>query len=183
MERKDFGCERGHDIAAWRRASENELKTCWRGKDMKHHAAVEALSSALFDEYGCNLNLVSSIAMKPYMQMKEQTDVQKAVKKRVLEMLVSTIKSDKNPFSKKQFGQYGMTEAVVLQIIKFCRTGSAIPDTVRIDFDCTKAEVECLVRLFERARSKCTKEDQRAILDGLYARIVCKRVKLLFNLR
>ena len=110
----DFGCIRAHNVAKWRRDKEH---FCWQGVDMEHQAAVEILSSQMEIQYNCNLNYVSSEAIKSYMILPEKTDAQKALKKKVLEMIVAAIKSNKNPFTGRKFGHYGMTQQMVDRVI------------------------------------------------------------------
>lgn len=169
MYRHDFGCIRETELAKWGRTKES---LCWRGKDMKHHNAVSILSKAMENEYDCNLNYVSSIAIKPFMRLKGKTDPQKVLKKRVLETIVKAIKTNQNPFTREHFGEYGLTEMVVQQMIKYHRVGSAIPDIVRHDIKYTQKDVISLMAALHETKS-CT----------LCKKLISTRVITLFNIR
>ncbi|MFA7212224.1 MAG: hypothetical protein WC110_12340 [Bacteroidales bacterium] len=177
----DFGCIRAHNVAKWRRDKEH---FCWQGVDMEHQAAVEILSSQMEIQYNCNLNYVSSEAIKSYMILPEKTDAQKALKKKVLEMIVAAIKSNKNPFTGRKFGHYGMTQQMVDRIIKFCKTGDHTPKKVRVDIEYTKEEFELLGHVFERMlrdKSRCPDHMGDSVLISLQKRLMPPRARLLFG--
>lgn len=125
--RIDYGCGRDHDVAGWRR---NPESPCYQHRDMKHHAKVQILSSQLQIDYDVNLNLVSSDAMRPYMSMQDTIkddngkDILNPHKLAVLKILIDTIKTDRNPFTKKPFTRYGITQNVIEDIIRFEATGN-----------------------------------------------------------
>ncbi|MCK9571344.1 hypothetical protein M0R72_20515 [Candidatus Pacearchaeota archaeon] len=173
---KDYGCLRNLEVKKWMKSKES---LCWIDKDMEYHAEVEAFSMVLSAKYNVNLNYVSSDAIKPYMLLREKTDEQKAFKNRVLEMVISVIKTDKNPFTGISFGYYGITEYVMARIIQYCATGSYIPEKVERTVVYTKEDVNLLSEVFGRMRSMATADDMRR-LDLLYGKLVNRRVRLLF---
>lgn len=120
--RKNFECERDRWVGLWKKDPFND---CTTQKDMKHHAAVQALSSQMMADYGVSLRLVSSEAVKPYMLLSDKTDKKKSVKQAVFELIVKAIKEDKNPLTGIPFGDndYGLTEQMVYSFIRYVRTG------------------------------------------------------------
>jgi hypothetical protein len=114
--RIDFGCKRNHDLAAWIR---DKSSICWKDRDMEFHADVQAFEVILSKNYGVNLNLVSSNAIRPYMELPENE-----FKLAALKMIVETIRTDKNPFTKKPFTCYGLTQKLVEDIIYWTRDKS-----------------------------------------------------------
>lgn len=143
--RKEYGCRRAQDVKAWGR---NKEALCWLNVDMKYHAMVEAFSMHLDATRGCNLNYVSSDAMKPYMKLKEKTDVQKAVKNHVLEMLIGAIKTNINPFTKQEFDEYGITDLVVQQMINYCRTGNPALSSIARSIMLRRSDLSIIDTLF-----------------------------------
>lgn len=123
MSRKDFECERDRWIGVWKKDPES---LCISRKDMKHHAAVQALSSQMMAEYGCSLRFVSSSALRPYMQLSDKTPEKAAFKLKVFEMILKAIKDDRNPLTLVPFGErdYGLTEGVVRSFVRYAKTGN-----------------------------------------------------------
>lgn len=121
--RKNFECERDRWIGLWKKDPTND---CISQKDMKHNAAVQTLSSQMMATYGVSLRLVSSQAIRPYMDLKDDTPAKLAFKQKVFEVIIDTIKKDTNPFTGEVWGdnvEYGLTRPLVLDIIRYAHTG------------------------------------------------------------
>lgn len=124
--RKDFECERDRWVGIWKKDPESN---CVKQKDMKYHAAVQALSSQMMIDYGVNLRFVSSEAVKPYMLLSDKTDKRKSIKQMVFELIVKAIREDRNPLTGIPFGEgeYGLTEQMVQSFVRYARTGRRTP--------------------------------------------------------
>jgi len=121
--RKNFECERDRWVGLWKKDPTND---CISQKDMKHNAAVQTLSSQMMQTYGVNLRLVSSQAIRPYMELDDNTPEKLAFKQRVFAIIIEAIRSDSNPFTGVTWGEnveYGLTRPVVCDIIRFVRSG------------------------------------------------------------
>lgn len=120
--RKEFECDRDRWIGIWK---SDPLSNCVKRKNMKHHAAVQALSSQMQIDYGVNLKYVSSDALRPYMVLSDKTDKKKSIKQAVFELIIKAIKEDKNPLTGIPFGDndFGLTEEMVQSFIRYIRTG------------------------------------------------------------
>lgn len=123
VKRRNFECERDRWVGLWKKDPTND---CISQKDMKHNAAVQTLSSQMMQTYGVNLRLVSSQAIRPYMDLDDNTPEKLAFKQKVFAMIIDTIRKDKNPFTGETWGddvEYGLTRPIVCQIIDYIRTG------------------------------------------------------------
>jgi hypothetical protein len=159
MSKKDVGCLRAHNIAKWSRdieyatltGDDTVVKLCWGKVDMKREAAVNALSNEMASTYGCNLNLVTSSAISPYIDLPEDTANNKAFKIRVLDTIAAAIKTRRNPVNGIMLDRNGVTEFVVRNIIRFCRSGTKVAYQAQVSATLTKAEIGLLDDVFKLA--------------------------------
>lgn len=122
VKRLNFECERDTWIGMWKKHPDS---ACISQKNMKLAVAVQALSGKMQTEYGCNLQFVSNNAILPYMSLDDRKPSSIDFKKKVFDMIVKTIKADKNPFTGESFehSAHGITNELVKDIIKCARTG------------------------------------------------------------
>lgn len=120
--RKDFECEKDRWVGIWKKDPES---LCVKQKNMKHHAAVQALSSQMMADYGVNLRYVSSDAIRPWMALSDKTETSRSIKQAAFELILKAIKEDKNPLTGEYFGdsEFGLTEEIVQSFIRYVRTG------------------------------------------------------------
>lgn len=168
--RKNFECERDRWVGLWKKDPTND---CISQKDMKHNAAVQTLSSQMMQTYGVNLRLVSSQAIRPYMDLDDNTPEKLAFKQKVFAIIIDTIRQDKNPFTGDAWGEnveYGLTRPVVCDIIRFVRSGikpekrKLTPILSAHDKELIDAMVSCML---VRCKTMDSREEIAALHDKL----------------
>lgn len=187
MSSTSVGCLRRHNLAKWRRdlvtaeefGDDTHLKLCWNCKNMEHEQLVENLSNFMVDKFKCNLDMVKSSAIMPYILLPEITKQDKDFKYKVLECIVIAIKSKTNPVNGKLFSKDGLTEYIVNSIIRYKRTGHTTPVRVEIHTKLTPTEIRILDDVLKEAEKK-------QLDDGASIKIfsvIAKIRKLLINQR
>jgi hypothetical protein len=162
MSNTSVGCLRRHNLAKWRKdtiaaeglGDDTDLKLCWDCKNMKNEKLVENLSEFMVDAFKCNLDMVKSSAIMPYILLPEITKQQKDFKYKVLECIVTAIKTQKNPVTGKKFGKDGLTEYIVKSIIRYKRTGHIVPERVEICTMLTPVQIRILNDVLKEAERK-----------------------------
>lgn len=172
--RRNYECERDRWVGLWKKDPTND---CISQKDMNHNAAVQTLSTHMMETYGVCLRLVSSQAIRPYLDLDDKTPETLAFKRKVFAMILEAIKTDTNPFTGMVWGndiEYGLTRPVVCDIIRFIRTGKRPNDKQQIKLRrlATKKDLELFNWMRDRSLDACeSNEDKAAILA------LCSRTK------
>jgi len=211
VNQKDYGCQRSHDVAAWQR---DPKSICWKDRDMEYHAAVEAYNKKLTKVYGVNLNLVSSEAMRPYMDLLPPTEEEldeaetsdrnkysklkrrqakrtrpeaRKLRREALKLIVSTIKSNKNPFSGEEFGYTGLTAEVVDHIIQFCRTGEPYPRRCKRTVYYTRENLTKFEYMFSIFREYAMRSPTNQVsvedVDYMYSTLIARKANVLLGVK
>jgi hypothetical protein len=162
MSNTSVGCLRRHNLSKWERdvvdaetfEDDSRLRLCWDCKNMEHERLVENLSSFMVQEFKCNLDMVKSSAILPYILLPEITKQEKDFKYKVLECIVTAIKTKTNPVNGKKFGKDGLTEYIVKSIIRYKRTGHIIPERVEICTTLTPVQIRILNDVLKEAERK-----------------------------
>lgn len=162
MSKADLGCLRARNVEKWKRdanfaevtGDDSELKLCWGGKNMEFEVDVDTLSNQMSKEFRCDLNMVTSSAIRPYIMLPSNTKQQKDFKYKVLECIVTAIKTQKNPVTGKKFGKDGLTEYIVKNIIRYARTGHIVPERVEICTTLTPVQIRILNDVLKEAERK-----------------------------
>ena len=162
MSNTSVGCLRRHNLAKWQRdiieaetfEDDAHLKLCWDCKNMENERLVENLSNFMVHEFKCNLDMVKSSAIMPYILLPEITKPEKDFKYKVLEYIVLAIKTKTNPVNGKPFSKDGLTEYVVNSIIRYKRTGHTTPSRVEIHTKLTPTEIRILDDVLKDAEKK-----------------------------
>lgn len=159
MSNTDVGCLRKHNLARWQRdvveaeatGDDTHLKLCWDCRNMELDLLVENLSSFMVMAFKCNLNMVKSSAVKPYIMLPETTKQEKDFKYKVLECIAHSIKTQTNPVNGKPFGKDGLTEYIVLSIIRWKRTGHKVLPLIEVRAHLTPSQIRTLDEVLEAA--------------------------------
>ena len=157
-----MGCLRRHNLARWygdvagakATGDDTTLKACWDCKNMVMEEKVEELSKSMGKLFGCRLEAVTTSAIKPYILLPENTKNQKDFKYKVLECIVTALKTQINPVNGKPFGKDGLTEYIVKSIIRYKRTGHIIPERVEICTTLTPVQIRILNDVLKEAERK-----------------------------
>jgi hypothetical protein len=159
MSNTSVGCLRRHNLSKWERDvvdaetfnDDSRLKLCWDCKNMEHERLVENLSSFMVQAFKCNLDMVKSSAIMPYILLPDVTKQEKDFKYKVLECIVTAIKTQTNPVNGKPFGKDGLTEYIVLSIIRWKRTGHKVLPLIEVRAHLTPSQIRTLDEVLEAA--------------------------------
>lgn len=110
---KDFGCDRNHYIALWKR---NPDSLCVSFKNMNKMIMVENLSIQLMQQYGFNLNSMSTHAALVYIHIDDEK-----LKQRVLQKMKTAIETGTNPITGEKFGTFGLTAPLMKTLVRLER--------------------------------------------------------------
>lgn len=162
MSNTSVGCLRRHNLLKWRSdvlvaeefGNNEKLKLCWDCKNMENERLVENLNTFMFEEFKCSLDMVKSSAIMSYILLPEITKQEKDFKYKVLECIVTAIKTKTNPVNGKKFGKDGLTEYIVKSIIRYKRTGHIIPERVEICTTLTPVQIRILNDVLKEAERK-----------------------------
>jgi len=211
VNRKDYGCIRSKEVGNWMR---DKTSICWKDKDMEYHSAVDVYSKELERIYRVNLNFVSSEAIRPYMDLLPPTEEElgkaededpkkyRTLKRRlarsntkeakdfrrvVLKMIISTIKSNKNPFSGEDFGYTGLTRNVVSQIIQFCKTGEPYLHSYKKCVTLSRDDLAMVESMFGFFKSVVVSSENTPIsledVDFIYEKIVSAKTNEILGVK
>ena len=175
---RHYLCDIERDVAAWNKLSKSSKeKDCNRRKDMDLRTDYVMLSLQLSKTYGVSLDRTTPSAIRPYMRLKETDPQDAAFKLRVLKMIIKTLDTETDPFTKGTLPNEGMTEVLVRRIIKYCATGCSEPDKVRVYTMCSKRDLKLLNTVFDIARENVDAAGFAVEeLDALRSQLISKRV-------
>lgn len=168
--RHSFECERDTWISIWTKHPDS---ACVNQKDMKLAVSVQALSKQMQLKYGCNLQFVSNYAIFPYLRLDDSKPETLEFKQKVFDMIVKTIKADKDPFTGKSFAnlEYGITNQLVRDIIKCARTCVRPTEKIKKSKLLNQNDLELLDSMRICIMSKCKSEDEKEKFVALYKKI------------